>query len=91
VHFGVQSGPKQGRTWTSVPLAQQNCCAHQLVCALHWNEQIAPPFIAFFSTAQAPGGSFTACFVAAADAAGTLHGSAAAEMNASVTRIFACD
>ena len=69
----------------------QSCCAHQLA-ALHWYEQIAPVFTALFSTAQAPGGSFIACFIALAEADGTLHGSATAETNASVTtRIFAND
>ena len=53
----MQNGPKQGRTETSAPLLQ-SCWAHQLVWALHWDEQIVPVFTAFFSTAQAPGGSF---------------------------------
>src|SRR6516162_7525054 len=61
---------EQGRTWTSVPLLQ-NCCAHQLVCALHWKEQIVPVFTAFFSTAQAPGGSFIG-LIALANAAGVV-------------------
>ena len=66
----------------------QNCCAHQLVCALHWKEQNVPVFTAFFSTAQAPGGGFIG-LIALANPAGTLHGSAAAETNASVmTRTF---
>jgi hypothetical protein len=69
----------------------QSCCEHQLA-ALHWYEQIAPVFTAFFSTAQAPGGSFIACFIALAEADGTLHGMLVANTNASVTnRIFAND
>ena len=60
----------------------QNCCARQLVCALHWNEQIVPVFTALFSTAQAPGGSLIG-FIALAEAPGTPHGNAAAETNAS--------
>ena len=51
-------------------------------------EQIVPVFTALFSTAQAPGGSFIG-LIALANPAGTLHGSAAAETNASVmTRTF---
>ena len=79
----MQNGPKQGRTETSAPLLQ-SCWAHQLVWALHWDEQIVPVFTAFFSTAQAPGGSFIVCFIAFAEAAGMLHGSAAADTNATV-------
>jgi hypothetical protein len=60
----------------NAPLVQ-SCWAHQFVCALHWNEQIVPVLTAFFSNAQAPGGSFILA-AGFADASGTLEATASA-------------